>query len=470
MRSSLKKLAATALGLTLSASPASSDVATDLNDFWADLGGTANRTDATSFAGQSAGYYTLGNARLRGPSRDAQLFSSSPPSFAAGCGGIDFFAGSLSFISADELVQLSKAIAANGTGYAFDLALETISPVIAETMKDLRARLQDLNLNNINSCETAQGLVDTVVGRQSLAQNKICQRIGAVKGLFTDYSESSQECGTDPAATASTHTSLTDDEKEAVLLDTNIAWQVIRGERVGASDWLKTDDELSEMAMTLSGTVVIDEDAMKEYFAPLATDENTLEALYEGGQLDAYYECDEAMKCLGVTSVAMTIDSTIGGFRGRVEASFDALELNIANNTVPAAQDIALVNGSTIPIWRILNVLSAHSAGSTLASQRQPIIDLVATEFMLEWIDSIIKEVTQRARSSKLKGDDEFDLWVTDLQEVKREIAAIRTKNSQKLSAAIDIIERIQHIESAISARLGIGFGDALFSTTGGGT
>ena len=70
-------------------------------------------------------------------------------------------------------MQLSRAIAANAVGYAFDLALETLSPVIAETMKDLRARLQELNLNNINSCETAQGLIDSAVGRVRRGTNPV---------------------------------------------------------------------------------------------------------------------------------------------------------------------------------------------------------------------------------------------------------------------------------------------------------
>ena len=58
----------------------------------------------------------------------------------------------------EELKQLTNALVRNGIGF-FDLALETLSPVIAETMKDLRAKLQALTQANINSCETAEALV-----------------------------------------------------------------------------------------------------------------------------------------------------------------------------------------------------------------------------------------------------------------------------------------------------------------------
>lgn len=109
--------------LALSATPASADVNSELNRFWNDLGATSTFTGPTTFQGQAAGYYTGGSLRVRSGTRTAQLGSIQLPSVEAGCGGIDIFSGSLSLISKNELVQLSKAIAANAVGYAFDLAL-----------------------------------------------------------------------------------------------------------------------------------------------------------------------------------------------------------------------------------------------------------------------------------------------------------------------------------------------------------
>jgi conjugative transfer pilus assembly protein TraH len=40
------------------------------------------------------------------------LWHFVPPSFDAGCGGIDLFAGSFSFISAEQFQNLLRAIAA----------------------------------------------------------------------------------------------------------------------------------------------------------------------------------------------------------------------------------------------------------------------------------------------------------------------------------------------------------------------
>ena len=52
------------------------------------------------------------------------IVSFNPPKFAAGCGGIDMFLGSFSFINADQFVNMLRAIASNAISYAFSLALK----------------------------------------------------------------------------------------------------------------------------------------------------------------------------------------------------------------------------------------------------------------------------------------------------------------------------------------------------------
>ena len=153
-----KKIAAAAVSaLLLSASPAHADVLSEMNRFW--QGAAVNTTGPTAFQGQASGHWTLGNLYLRSPVRSEQVATVNLPSFRAGCGGIDAFAGAFSFINSDQLIAFGRAVAQNAAGFAFELALETISPVIAETMAKLRALAQWVNAQNLNSCETAQALV-----------------------------------------------------------------------------------------------------------------------------------------------------------------------------------------------------------------------------------------------------------------------------------------------------------------------
>ena len=177
------------------APPATADVLSEMNRFW--QGAAVNTTGPTAFQGQASGHWTLGNLYLRAPVRAEPIATVNLPSFRAGCGGIDAFAGAFSFINSDQLVAFARAIAQNAAGFAFELALETISPVIAETMSKLRALAQWANNRNVNSCETAQALVGAVWSRNDRASAAICAAIGTSQGIFTDYAAARHGCGAD---------------------------------------------------------------------------------------------------------------------------------------------------------------------------------------------------------------------------------------------------------------------------------
>ena len=132
--------AATVTAMTVSLlfpSPSNADVLSEMQSFW--QGTVSNVTGPTAFDGQASGHWTLGNLYMRAPVRSEQIATVNLPSFRAGCGGIDAFAGAFSFIDSDQLVAFARSVAQNAAGFAFELALETISPVIAETMSKLRA-------------------------------------------------------------------------------------------------------------------------------------------------------------------------------------------------------------------------------------------------------------------------------------------------------------------------------------------
>ncbi|WP_435339268.1 conjugal transfer protein TraH [Morganella morganii] len=91
---------------------------------------------------------------------DENLVSFVPPSWKAGCGGVDLFGGSLSFVNADQIVQLMRAVAANAKGYAFQLALDNVFPDGAKWIENFQKKVQALNQHLGNSCQLAQGIVN----------------------------------------------------------------------------------------------------------------------------------------------------------------------------------------------------------------------------------------------------------------------------------------------------------------------
>ncbi|WP_296222037.1 conjugal transfer protein TraH, partial [uncultured Sphingomonas sp.] len=105
--------------------PAMADVGSEMNSYFNSAGASANVTGPTAFNGQAAGYYSGGSLWSRFPSKTVNPVNLALPSARAGCGGIDLFAGSFSFINADEMVAMLKATANNAIGFAFQLAIDS---------------------------------------------------------------------------------------------------------------------------------------------------------------------------------------------------------------------------------------------------------------------------------------------------------------------------------------------------------
>ncbi|MCB2076864.1 MAG: conjugal transfer protein TraH, partial [Novosphingobium sp.] len=111
-----------------SPAPALAGVEGEMQSFMSEMGVQGNITGPSAYQGQSAGYYSGGAVWSRFPQKNIQPFNIQLPHARAGCGGIDLFAGSFSFINTAELVAMLKATANNALGFAFKLAIDTISP------------------------------------------------------------------------------------------------------------------------------------------------------------------------------------------------------------------------------------------------------------------------------------------------------------------------------------------------------
>ncbi len=120
------------------------------------FGSMTNTTAPGVFESQRRGVISGGSVVVRNRIMIENLVSMVPPSFQAGCGGIDMFAGSLSFVNADQFVRLLRSVAANAKGYAFQLALSAMCEKCSQHMETLQKKIQQLNEYFGNSCQMAQ--------------------------------------------------------------------------------------------------------------------------------------------------------------------------------------------------------------------------------------------------------------------------------------------------------------------------
>ena len=76
----------------------------------------SNATPPQAYSSQSRGGFVGGGISVRAPISNINLVAFDPPRLAAGCGGIDMYGGSFTFINSSQLAALFRQIAANAAG------------------------------------------------------------------------------------------------------------------------------------------------------------------------------------------------------------------------------------------------------------------------------------------------------------------------------------------------------------------
>lgn len=284
-----------------------------------------NVTNPGVYNSQRRGIISGGSIVNRSRIVNEQLFNLSLPNFSANCGGIDAFAGSLSFINAEQFVQLLRSIAANAKGYAFKIALEAASSLIGSTLAELQAVVQKMNDLNVNSCELATGIVNFAVDAASGRAEVGAKLESAMSGL-TDVAQSFRNIGTAGNPTKEIIEKAKKDPALQKRLDNlygNIMWKELKRQNVKGMLLSPDASENQEywIIMSITGTRVVTE-PMENESAPKTANSTDIpyshviqpEDLLEGGTFKIYScsddEClnpKEHMKTITVQSLPQRI-------------------------------------------------------------------------------------------------------------------------------------------------------------------
>lgn len=469
MKSYLKKITASLLAIVLLASvPASHAGLQDALDGMF----VSNGTSATAFESQTRGGFIGGGMGLRTPIRNINLVAFDPPRFSAGCGGIDLFGGSFSFINADQIVALFRQIAANSVGLAFKAAIDAINPQLGKLMENFQAMVQSLNENMKNTCAIANSVVKTVAdpsARKKLAEDTAAAgEAGA--GVFSDFMAGITKMFDSPGET----------EKTANLNGRcdacgNPVWKALNdsnpGQMLGNPSTSQTDMAGdNEIIMSLIGAVVMNKaqgtdtnaDGSRKVdvgatFAPSLTlydfkDGNT------AGKSVKVWRCQdgkEREKCtvlesrdfafagtLGYTNQMLFGDkegqSLPGSFANSIVGKLSTCD---SNNCAFTAAQIGFVNAISSPVLSLIKqVQSEPGAMSVLARDMAPVIaDELAVRF---------GEAALRAARSTYDGVKvtQPDFVPAALKERAIELAAIRKSaegNQDRVLKAKDMVKAI---------------------------
>jgi conjugative transfer pilus assembly protein TraH len=434
----------------------------DLHGFFNSLGFSSNVTAPNAYKGQSAGYYTGGSIFARNSVRNYQLAQITLPSYRSGCGGIDLFMGGFSFINAQQFIEAMKNTLNNASGYAFTLALESATPEIANVMKYAQDLANKVNASNINSCETAAGLVGTAWPRTRAAQQKVCEDVGSSKGIFSDYAAARQGCGAGGQTSSTLNQGKTDERyKNLILENTNIAWKAIN-----RNDFLKRDRQLAEFFMSLSGTFIIkkegtnDDAPNKPDFKPslISTSPNLLNVLMYGGKTKIYV-CDEVNDCLGPNEIEVTINKQ-NAFISQVSNILKSISSKIYSDTPLTNDEIGFLNSTRLPVYKMLNVQVAYYQDSNTLDI-DGYSDVIAADILFQYLDEALNVV--RVSASTLQySDDYMDKFIAGIEEASRKIRTNRQTAYHQISSTAQLIQQTQVLEQMLNGELSTTLGNNL--------
>lgn len=121
----------------------------------------------------SGGSYHKGQKRgyLQGPQFSGRLrmtndylLTATPPKIRAGCGGIDLFAGGLSFLDPEYLVEKFENILQAAPALAFSMALKAHCETCEDVMSKLEATSSFLNSIQVNDCRMSNQVAKLITG------------------------------------------------------------------------------------------------------------------------------------------------------------------------------------------------------------------------------------------------------------------------------------------------------------------
>ena len=440
------------LNLLALTSSLKADMTQSLERAFATLGMANNVTPAGGWQDQSGGFYTGGSVFARGKVHQAELASLQMPNYRAGCGGIDLFLGGFSYINGGEFIQLLRNIGSGASGYAFNLALATVTPQIKSVLDELAAKVQSMTNQSINSCEAAATLVGGVWPQSDASSQLLCNSMSKELGRATDWAQSRQKCG------AGGERDDVNARKNGVAAyrdilgdEFNLSWKAIN-----KNAFLSADTPLAEFFMTISGTIVSQKtgagNPTVKDFPSKSGDSDLISAILLGGIPVPIYRCDDPNenKCLNPTlrsrmlprekALSYRVESLLNGIRDRL----------LADRALTAEQQ-GFINSTMIPVLKIMAVeLAFKQGGSPISFNTYR--DAIAHDILLQYLDEVMDLVWQSAtRLKQVQINDEMiEKFRQGISNSRKVLFAKRTALFQQISITLEAIERTQQIEQKL--------------------
>jgi hypothetical protein len=483
------------MAAVLAFSTATADIASDLKDAYNDI--LINANNPKVIEGQERGYITLGSLYYRVPQSNLQLLTITPPRIRAGCSGIDFTAGALSYLNLDQLVSWLQSILQAAPAIAFELALEKYLPGVKSVLNEVSQLAQTVNQMNLNSCEAARKLVHTILDPALKEQEKDKQMAAdqnTLSGAVSDFFASVNKVTKDFA------NALNDFFSTPAGAEREEQIKQARGDYLYKSfekKYGENFDKKSSMAMaameyrllaSLIGDVVLtrpgtasssSEDStlyQVKYYQPLIKDINyllhapptgeaaiydivdisdsmgTFRGISDSAKEDLYTVMQNFCKQVVPPDYASYCDSD-PGFSTIVYVNMKDIYNRIVKHQPLSDEEKLFVSATPLPILKWLNVLSYYpTVAETFMSASK---DYIASLYLQAILSDALRQVTPLPWKdlSQAQKEDIDKLYQVAVQRMK-ELEAVKSNKKDFFLTYNQLADFINHYEKALVTRL----------------
>lgn len=371
------------------------------------------------------------------------------PSFSAGCSGIDYTLGGINIASKDEMKKALKSIASNGLAYAFLLGVETVSPVVASTMKQVQTWANQLNAININSCEIATSLIQGVWPKTQAASSYICEHAGSGSAIFRDMIDAKHGCRENPKREAA-FTKAKGNNQNVLVGDYNIAWKALSE--------MSVDEQTRNLFMNMTGTIIVKEPKQQQkektirIYPPMY--KKAIELLRFGGTMENAYKIEK-------DEIGIQTNSTLSihpeqAWKARVFKILKQIQEKILNenkerNLTLTEEEKNLINTTHFPIGSLLSLMTQYNGKAAVISIDR-YSDLIAFERVLKFAEDVARDTLNKAealRAVQVNGY-ELDEYIKQVHDVLRDLQVLNTENYQKIASEQQVIDYLINIDRTL--------------------
>jgi len=426
------------------------------------LGISSNTNRPEIWQDQLGGFATGGSLHVRTPSSNLDLVTLDPPSFDAGCGGINAYFGGFGYINSAQFETLIKNIGSSAASYAMMLTMKSISPQIADLLENLEAMARFMNSQNINSCQMGASIASGMFPKNEQSQRLACQarKMGnsATGERVSNYFTARHDCS-NADHMKSTNNSA---QKDQPLLpnEYNLVWYALSKE----SGSLNTSDK--EFLMSLSGTIIAKANNKSgtafSHKNSLAINEKLLESLVTGGDAPNLktYVCDEQNLCLNPTIKPKQFKKE-DSMLHKVSKIIESLEQKIiqenkGDNTTLSAEEKDFLTKSSIPILKLIS-LNAGLKGHGVKHTVEDYAESLAFDYVIGYLDSLIDFVysaLSHLEYAQIEGEV-IKNFKQEIRSIKQLLFNERVKAFDRLNTLLSVKVRTDHTEKMAKEAFG---------------